>query len=1192
MILKEIYEREIDRKVNPAVSATDFDPKTIETEIDEYVFTDEILNGLCEILVHVKDRDYSHDGIWINGYFGSGKSHFLKYLGYCLNAKDKENQEKALNRLEEAAKERDNDPSTKFNYTLGDVKEIAFWLRNKAQVDVIMFNIGSIHNVRGDYATTFVESFWNQFNHFRGYNSFNISLAQHFEKVLDEAGKFEEFIERIKANKADWHTQASSLAVSRLDNILQIGKELVPDMSVDVIRDVIKSGKTVISVQTFCQELKEYIGKQGRDYRLLFLADEVSQFINDNKGLLLQLQEIVTHLHETCDDKVWVGCTAQQDLTEILSACNIASTTEDYGKIMGRFEVKVSLEGTQPEYITQKRILEKNGTGMSELNKLYAQKRNAIDTQFQLPTGYDAFASQEKFVDFYPFVPYQFRLIKQVFQAFRENGYVEKEVKGNERSVIKVTHATARDHMNDSIGNFIPFDAFYNATFKGSLMASGQRAISNANAIIASYPRDPQFGHRVVDVLFMICNLKNDDKLVFPATVDNITTLLMKDVDAQKVTLKNDVQKVLDYLKQKKVIRVLTEEESHSTAEVWAFYTEDESEVARQIEGIPVDNNTLAEQLRDIFTGYTSPANRETHHTARLSVGGSVLGKNFLTNNADIQIEFVIQADGQTPAQFALKNPDNRLCFFMADQYLENRNLRDDLFEYCKVQKFLRDNSATTEERKKTLDEFRRRAGDLFKKKIEKQFYQLFDECTIVSGQSVINDVVTKGENRYKEAMRRHLERIYTYAHCADEAPASADVLKSKILRNIEPGEYDIKPLSEAEGLVEQYLKRQFREVPLSDVVSYFQKAPYGWSEPATIYFCNELVRRHLREFTYNGQAVDRKLLANNILSDRSSFSIREASAIPQQDVNDFMAAWKFIFNDMTVLSGLDTMELAKQCQQKLDALYNRMTSVLGNIAQYPFAQPLKDFMPMVNEWKEIRDNAAFFKKVVADKEQGKELMDKWKQMLQFHDDQLPRYKEYVEFVRNSQYDFPELPEDVQPRIMALCEILSEEWPIDKMPTYKKLSQEVKYKITERIRELKLQIEEEYNKTFETLEKVAEQAGAKNYEPNTNVRALATAPNSILVLKQKLVEIQSYYESEVQRIMSLVAQQQQTQSRDPGNQSKSIPLPPQNPVTKLISLPTRSTKPMKDAQDVDEYIERLRKHIMTYIEKGECILVK
>ncbi|WP_288286174.1 BREX system P-loop protein BrxC [uncultured Prevotella sp.] len=1183
MIQKEIYERDIERKVNPAVSAMDVDPKTIETEIDEYVFTDEILNGLCEILIHVKDRDYSHDGIWINGYYGSGKSHFLKFLCYCLNAKEKEYQEKALVRLEEAAKERDSAPSSKFNYTWGDVKEVIAWLRNKAEVDIIMFNIGSVHNVRGEYSTTFVESFWNQFNQFRGYNSFNISLAQHFEKVLDEAGKFQEFIERVKANRANWHTQASSLAVSRLDNILQIGKELVPDLSVDVVRDYIKNNKTVISVQTFCQELKEYVGKQGRDYRLLFLADEVSQFINDNKGLLLQLQEIVTHLHETCDDKVWVGCTAQLDLSEILSACNISATTEDYGKIMGRFEVKVSLEGTQPEYITQKRILEKNGKGMAELNKLYGQKRTAIDTQFQLPTGYDAFTSQDKFVAFYPFVPYQFRLIKQVFFGFQTRGLVEKEVKDNERSVIKVTHATAKIHMNDSIGKFIPFDAFYNTSFTGKLMATGQRAISNANAIIQSYPRDPQFGQRVVNVLFMICNLMEDDKLVFPATVDNITTLLMKDVDAQKVTLKNDVQKVLDYLKQKKVIRLLTEEESHSTAEVWAFYTEDESEVAKQIEGIPVDNNTLAEQLRDIFTGYTSPANRETFHTARLSVGGTVLGKNFLSNNADVQIEFIIQADGKSPAQFALNNADNRLCFFMAEQYQENKNLRDDLFEYCKVQKFLRDNNATTEERKKTMEEFRRRAADLFRKKIEQQFKQMFDECIIISGQSVINNVVTKGENRYKDAMRSHLERIYTYAHCADEAPQSSDGLRSKILRNIEPGEYDLKPMSEAETLVEQYLKRQFREVPLSDVISYFQKAPYGWSEPATIHFCNELVRRHNREFAYNGQAVDRKLIANNILSDRSSFSIREASAIPQQEVNDFLAAWKYIFNDTTVLSGLDTIELAKQCQTKLDALYNRMTTVYGNIAQYPFVETLKELMPMVDEWKEIRDNAAFFKKVVNDKESAKVLMDKWKQILQFHDDQLARYREYVEFVNKSQYDFPELPEDTQHSVELLKAMVEEKWPIDKMPTYKKLVQEVRFKIAERVKELKAEIGKNYDEIFTALEKVAEEAKPVGYVLNKNAKEEAMLPNSITVLITKL-DVQSFYEAEVKRIMSLVP----GKPTPPGDGEHEPP----KPMAKLVPVVTRSTKMLKTAEDVEEYLETIRKQLMKYIDNGDSIMVK
>ncbi len=1181
MILKDIYERPIDRTVNPAVSATDFNPKTIETEIDEYVFTDEILNGLCEILIHVKDRDYSHDGIWINGYFGSGKSHFLKYLGYCLDGSHKENQEKALKRLKEAAKERDADPQTKFNYTEGDVNDIVRWLSTTAKVDVIMFNIGSVHNVRGEYATTFVESFWNQFNAFRGYNSFNIALAQHFEKVLDDAGKFQEFIDRVKANKADWHTQASSLAVSRLDNILAIGKELLPDLSTDVVRDVIKSGKMVVSVQTFCQELKEYISKQQRDYRLLFLADEVSQFINDNKGLLLQLQEIVTLLHETCDDKVWVGCTAQQDLKEILSACNIASTTEDYGKIMGRFEVKVSLEGTQPEFITQKRILEKNGTGMTTLNKLYSEKRNAIDTQFQLPTGYDAFSSQEKFVDFYPFVPYQFRLIKQVFQAFRDRGYVEKEVKGNERSVIKVTHATAKDHKDDNIGEFIPFDAFYNASFRNSLMASGQRAISNANAIIASYPRDPQFGHRVVDVLFMICNLNDVDKLVFPATVDNITTLLMKDVDAQKVTLKNDVQKVLEYLRLKKVIRILTEEESHSTAEVWAFYTEDESEVARQIEGIPVDSNTLAEQLRDIFTSYTSPANRETFHTARLSVGGTVMGKNFLTNNADVQIEFVIQSDGKTAAQYALNNPDNRLCFFMADQYSENRNLRDDLFEYCKVQKFLRDSNATTETRKKTMEEFRRRAADLFKKRIEQQFFKMFDECTLLSGQFTIDDVLTKGENRYKTAMAKHLERVYTYAYCADEAPTTTDALRQKILRNIEPGEYDIKPMSEAEQQLEAYLKRQYRDVPLVDVMSYFQKAPYGWSEPATIHFCNELARRHKREFAYNGQTVDRKLIANNILSDRTSFSIREASAIPQQEVDDFIKSWKYVFNTTDVLSGLDTIELAKQCQQKLEALYTNMTNVFGDIAQYPFSKPLKEAMAIVAEWKEIRDNAAFFKKVVEEKETAKGLMDKWKQILQFHKDALPKYREFVDFVQKSQYDFMELPAETQPSVKSLKDITTDEWPIDNMRAYKRLYDEVNHSIKDRVIALKKEIGQKYDETFELLEKIAAEVKPVGYVIDKKAKEIAMAPNSILVLIKNL-DTQPYYVAQVNLINSLVPK-----PTPPG----VGPVPPK-PMTKIISVDTRSTKPIKTAEDVEEYLDVMRKQLMKYIDNGDSIMVK
>ena len=97
MKLKEIYNKPIERAVNPAVSATKFDEETKWVEIQEYVFTDEIMNGLFRILDAIKNnRPYDHVGIWIDGYYGSGKSHFLKYLDYCITPGT---QDAALNSL-------------------------------------------------------------------------------------------------------------------------------------------------------------------------------------------------------------------------------------------------------------------------------------------------------------------------------------------------------------------------------------------------------------------------------------------------------------------------------------------------------------------------------------------------------------------------------------------------------------------------------------------------------------------------------------------------------------------------------------------------------------------------------------------------------------------------------------------------------------------------------------------------------------------------------------------------------------------------------------------------------------------------------------------------------------------------------------------------------------------------------------
>jgi hypothetical protein len=133
---------------------------------------------------------------------------------------------------------------------------------------------------------------------------------------------------------------------------LEAAKDVLPTLSIDAIRNAIVNDTMNVSVESFATEMARYAENKGEDFRLLFLVDEVSQFIDSRKGLLLQLQEVATELNNKCNGSVWVACTAQQDLSQVVAGSQIRQTDDAYGKIKGRFTIKVSLSASKPEYIT------------------------------------------------------------------------------------------------------------------------------------------------------------------------------------------------------------------------------------------------------------------------------------------------------------------------------------------------------------------------------------------------------------------------------------------------------------------------------------------------------------------------------------------------------------------------------------------------------------------------------------------------------------------------------------------------------------------------------------------------------------------------------------------------------------------------------------------------------------------------
>ena len=335
------------------------------------------------MLSAIRDRQTAHNGIWINGYFGSGKSHFLKFLDYCLHP---DYNTRALARLAEAVKEHDplQNPQSRCEVTVADVNALTDWLRT-ASVETILFNIGSVANSNTNQQKVFTEVFWHELNRHRGYNTFNLPLAQYLEKALDTNGKFDEFKQKLDDEFGwNWKEMAAELANTELDTVLEAAKDVMPSLSIDVIRQRIVKNDFPLTVEAFMNELRSFVASKDANFRLVFFADEISQFIDNRSALLLQLQQIVSDLHEACDGKVWIACTAQQDLSEILGDCHISKTTDDYGKIMGRFQVKVSLKGTNSEYITQKRILEKKGSAAIALEQRFDKIHSNITAQLLL----------------------------------------------------------------------------------------------------------------------------------------------------------------------------------------------------------------------------------------------------------------------------------------------------------------------------------------------------------------------------------------------------------------------------------------------------------------------------------------------------------------------------------------------------------------------------------------------------------------------------------------------------------------------------------------------------------------------------------------------------------------------------------------------------------------------------------------
>ncbi|MCX6265824.1 MAG: BREX system P-loop protein BrxC [Bacteroidetes bacterium] len=1140
MKLAEIYSKLIDRIINPAVVAQDQNGSTIQVEIEEYVFTDEIINSLYKVLVAIKERNIDKTGIWINGYYGSGKSHFLKYLHYCINV---DTREKAFGRFIQAVKDRDAMLHLDSRITMNndEIASLKRWY-DKAEIEDVLFNAQDVSKANRDN-TTFTHIFFNMFNECRGYNAYNIPLALLLEKYLDKNNSFDLFKQKLEEEEGFiWDTDAADVVSNELDTVLSVAKKCVPSLDIDALKATLLHPESYhIDTRKFSNEVKSYISTKGEDYRFLFLVDEVSQFINANKDVLLDLQTVIERLSPDCNKQVWIACTAQQTIESVTYESGIFTTDEAYGKIMGRFETRASLESTDPAYITQKRILEKNSTAEAALKVIYRDNQDAILNQFIMGHElYKGFRTEEDFQLSYPFIPYQFKLIAKVFDAFQQLEYVLAEVKDNERSVLKITHETAKLAKDLDLGTFISFDAFFNQMFWQNLIHRGTKAISPALEL--GFVKVDLFAQRVVKLLFMISNLLDTDKANFGSTLDNLTLLMMTKLDENKLQLRNQIEDVLKKLIENNIVR----EESKN----YYFYNEDEVELSKLIANTQPGSDFIAETFKGILFPWLKVDNKIRFAGNDFKIAASIDGKNYLGTNSDVNVSFTIFDDTET-TQKSLSNPSHTLIFCLNEWFMEDKELRINFQWFCKVEKYIKNNQEyATEARKKSIDNFKSRNAEI---------------------------KLTLG------------------------MPLTQEDLKLRANRAIAPNEYsELNPMTDAESMINDHITRQGNELLLSDLLDKYKAAPYGWKDVSIIYIVTELCKRKLRDLTYKNQPrysitnfVNKALVA----SEYKNLGITSAQEISQDIINKAIQAWLIIFNEHISPNG-DGNSLFDTLNNGLIKHFEDWKILKNDYEKYLFAKHFNQLTDLLTEWISIREPKRLFEILDKDASETALLIDKCRNLKDFTIHSLKDYSDIRRFCELNEENFQHLDEVETVKVDRLKTFFLSDYPVDDFHLCKKTYKELKEALTKSIKDIKAETHTCYNAIFDELDALAiENAVANNvYANREQSLTLITNLQSITMLRLELSRADSFFSDERGKILLDANRQQQEKSQIeqnkkdyPTNKEKPVPIVTEPPAS--YNLP-KANKILTSELEVDEYLAIIRKQMMALIHGNKNILVK
>lgn len=401
MTIKTLFDptKDIYRTIEKVITYGASQEARLKAEIAEYIVTESIDDQLEKLLSAMQTAmdqgGESEVGVWVSGFYGSGKSSFTKYLALALDdhviVDGITFREHLQNRLLKAT-------------TRSLLSKVAKGFPGA----VILLDLAS-EMLAGATMEDVSTVLYYKVLQWAGYSR-NLKVAA-FERKLQKDGRYDEFTARIQTEVGTtWkQVQNDPLVIDSL--IPDIAHQMYPDLFKSPASFSTETGDFIRFENERVQEMIDIVRQvSGRQY-IIFVVDEVGQYVGGRPNLILNLQGFAQNLKQIGDGKVWLVGTAQQTLTE--DDPRAALNSPELYKLKDRFPIQIDLESSDIKEICYRRLLAKSADGQRELGDRFDKDGQALrhNTKLHDAKYYDADFDKTTFANLYPFLPAHFDIL-------------------------------------------------------------------------------------------------------------------------------------------------------------------------------------------------------------------------------------------------------------------------------------------------------------------------------------------------------------------------------------------------------------------------------------------------------------------------------------------------------------------------------------------------------------------------------------------------------------------------------------------------------------------------------------------------------------------------------------------------------------------------------------------------------------